>query len=321
MSQLKSFSKYLYGLSLGSRSYDFRDKSTSINQHISYMLTRTQSMFKYTGLPVTIPERNLELYLQMNGNCCFWEYNGELYAFVGGLGGEPDVYEMPTIYTISNPALKISRSLKIDIECVVVPNDSLYIGLMPMFTKYATQLAETELSLDIATVNSRIYNLISAPDDRTEDSANHFLEDVRSGKLGIISENAFLDGIKSQPYGNAGNRVITDLIELNQYYRASWFNDIGLNANYNMKRESLNTTESQLNNDALLPLIDDMLRCRKKGIEKVNAMFGTNITVDYASSWEDNQIELKNEQDAEDDPGAEENGGGADDEYETPTPD
>jgi hypothetical protein len=76
------------------------------------------------------------------------------------------------------------------------------------------------------------------------------------------------------------------LIEYQQYLKASWFNEIGLNANYNMKREKLSTTESQMNNDALLPLVEDMLESRRQCIEKVNAMFGTEISVDFASSWE-----------------------------------
>ena len=113
----------------------------------------------------------------------------------------------------------------------------------------------------------------------------------------IISSNEFFEGLKSQPYGSAGNtNTITNLIELEQYLKASWYNELGLNSNYNMKRESLNSEESQLNHDSLLPLIDDMLKQRQDGAELVNDMFGTNITVDFNSAWEDNQIELEIEQ-------------------------
>ena len=292
--RLREFYKFLLP---GTDPYNFKDKPRGVSQHVMYMLNRTQSMFKWDGLPDTIPQRILELYLQINGNVCFYRYNGDLYVFTGGLGGEPDVYYMPTIYTISNPALKISKQLRIDDECVVIPNDSLYLGLLPMFNKYATELTETELSIDVATINSRIIDLISAPDDRTRESAKKFLEDIRDGNLGVIAENAFLDGIKSQPYGTSGNsNNLTNLIELIQYQKASWFNELGLNANYNMKRESINAGESQLNNDALLPLVDDMLESRKRGIEKVNSMFGTEISVSLFSSWEDNQEEIELEQ-------------------------
>ena len=91
---------------------------------------------------------------------------------------------------------------------------------------------------------------------------------------------------------------MTNLIEYHQYLKASWFNEIGLNANYNMKRESINSEEAQLNSDSLLPLIDNMLSCRQQAAEKINAMFGTNISVELSSSWEDNQEELDAELDA-----------------------
>lgn len=175
-----------------------------------------------------------------------------------------------------------------------MPNDSLYIGLVPMFERYATMLIENELSMNIASINSRIISLISAGDDRTAKSAEKYLKDIADGKTGVIAENAFIDGVKSQPYGTTANsNTLTNLIEYEQYIKASWFNELGLNANYNMKRESINSNESQLNDDMLLPLVDNMLECRKIGLDKVNAMYGTNISVDFNSSWKNNVDEIE----------------------------
>ena len=290
---VNSFNNYISTLLDNNELYDFSNKKKCSNAHILYMLNRTQSMFTWEGLPETIPQRILELYLQTNGNVCFYKYRGELYVFTGGFGGKPDVYYMPTVYTISNPALNISKSLEIGKECVIIPNDCMYIGLLPLFRRYATMLSENELSLKIADINTRIISLISAPDDRTYKSGEKYLSDIEEGKQGIISENGFLDGIKVQPYANTSNsNALTNLIEVEQYLKASWFNEIGLNANYNMKRESINAGETQLNNDALLPLVDNMLNSREKGIEEVNAMFGTNISVKLSSSWEDNIQEI-----------------------------
>ena len=85
--------------------------------------------------------------------------------------------------------------------------------------------------------------------------------------------------------------TLTNLIEYHQYIKASLFNELGLNSNYNMKRESINSNESQLNDDMLHPLIDDMLKEREEGIARVNELFGTNITVKFAGAWESNEIE------------------------------
>lgn len=279
----RTYSYYFdkFGLNL----YDFNDKERCQRNYIMYMLNRTQRLFEYKGLPDTIPQRMLEFMLQTNGFACFAKHNGKLYAFYGGLGGEPDEYYRPTTCVVSNPALKFSDTFKIHENCVIVRNDSFLYGLIPLFSRYATAMVENDISFRMASINSRIEMLLSAPDDATKKAAEKFLEDLCDGKLGVIAENAFLDGIKAQEVGRT-MRTFTDLIEYQQYLKASWFNEIGLNANYNMKREKLSTTESQMNNDALLPLVEDMLENRRQCIEEVNEMFGTEISVDFASSWE-----------------------------------
>lgn len=279
----RTYSYYFdkFGLNL----YDFNDKERCQRNYIMYMLNRTQRLFEYKGLPDTIPQRMLEFMLQINGFACFAKHNGKLYAFYGGLGGEPDEYYRPTTCVVSNPALKFSDTFKIHENCVIVRNDSFLYGLIPLFSRYATAMVENDISFRMASINSRIEMLLSAPDDATKKAAEKFLEDLADGKLGVIAENAFLDGIKAQEVGRT-MRTFTDLIEYQQYLKASWFNEIGLNANYNMKREKLSTTESQMNNDALLPLVEDMLENRRQCIEEVNEMFGTEISVDFASSWE-----------------------------------
>ena len=281
--------------------YDFANKKKSVGIYISYMLARTQQMFSWKNLPDTIPQRALELYIQTNGNACITKVDDKLYAFIGGMGGAPDVYYMPTLYTISNPALNFSKSLVIDKECVVIPNDSVYLGLIPMFRRYATQLCENDISLNMVDIITRIQALISAPDDRTKASAEKYINDILIGKLGVVAESAFFDGIKVSPFAAHNNDQMTNLIEYHQYLKASWFNDLGLHSNYNMKRESINSNEAQLDEDALLPLVDDMLERRKEACKKINDMFGTDISVELSSSWEDNQIEIELEHEALDD--------------------
>ena len=298
MSELRHFTKFLNEI-LPSCDGNPKNKMKVRVDHIDYMLARTHRMFKWDNLPDTIPDRIPELFLQINGHVCFTEVNGNLYILTGGLGGPPDPYYMPTLYTVANPALNYSRSLKIGDECVVMPNDSMYKGLIPLFTRYAAAMTETELSIFIASINSRISEIISASDDDTKESAEIYLQHIQDGELGVIGESAFMEGVNVHA-GNTGSvhTIIEDLIELEQYQKASWYNELGLNANYNMKRESINSGESQLNRDALLPLVDDMLQVRQEKVELVNSKYGTNIKIDFASAWKDNEIEITEEQKA-----------------------
>ena len=261
------------------------DKNLAIQSFIKYNLDRTQSMFEYNGLPDTIPAYVLEQMLQKNGSVFVTEVDGSLYAFIGGKGGEPDVYYRPTVYTVANPALNLSKDYVIDKDGILVANDTYMWGLVPMLSKYGTLLVENEISLRSIIIYLRIVALISAGDDRTKASADKFLEKVIAGDLSVVAENPFFDGVKVQTLGNSSTSYIQQFIELEQYLKGSLYNELGLNANYNMKRESLTKNETALNEDFLLPLCDDMLRCRKIGCDKINAMYGTEISVEYSSTW------------------------------------
>lgn len=266
------------------------NKQLMLKQSVFQMLNKSIKIFKYRNLPETIKAKDLETQLQVGGFAIWKEVDGKLYTFRGGLGGEPNPYYLPTIATVANPALKYNANLKIDEECVVMLNDFFYQGLMPLFNKYGNLLVEAETSLKFAIINARVPALIQADNDSTYKSAEEFFKKVIEGKeYGIISSKEFFDGIRSHDFYKQA--YIKDLIESIQYIKGSWYNEIGLNAAFNMKREAINEAEATLNEDILYPTIDTMLECRKLALEKVNKMFGTNITVELDSVWEQNRYQ------------------------------
>ena len=257
-----------------------KDKELMLNVFMRLMLARTQSMFVYSGLPDTIPQEYLERYLQIYGHCIIAEHGNDLYAFNGDLCGLEDVYHNPTQYIVANVALDLTKTYDINQNCILCKNDSYLQGLSLILRKYGTLLIENELTLYTLIKNSRASLLISAPIDKLD-----------RGEMSIIGESQFFDGIKVQPTMQGSAGVVIQFIELQQYIKASCLNEIGLNANYNMKRESLNSAESALNDDYLIPLIDNMLYCRQTFIEGVNTMFGTHFSVELHSAWRTNKLE------------------------------
>ena len=268
-----------------------KDKELMLNVFMRLMLARTQSMFIYTGLPDTIPQEYLERYLQIYGHCIIAEHGNDLYAFNGDLCGLEDVYHNPTQYIVANVALNLTKTYDINQNCILCKNDSYLQGLSLILRKYGTLLVENELTLYTLIKNSRASILISAPDDKTKQSCELFIDKLDRGEMSIIGESQFFDGIKVQPTMQGSAGVVIQFIELQQYIKASCLNEIGLNANYNMKRESLNSAESALNDDYLIPLIDNMLYCRQSFIEGVNTMFGTHFSVELHSAWRTNKLE------------------------------
>lgn len=272
--------------------YDFRNKEYNVRRQCEHILNRTIQMFEYKGLPDTIPATYLELYAQRDRNCIIADVRGALYALHGQPSSELDAYYNPTKYIVAHPWLNVNKTFEIGKDCEILYNDSLHVGLLPIITKYVTAMVENELSLYLSDVNSRIVALLTATDETTKASAVQYLKDIEDGKLGVITNNAFIESMKTNPYGSSGQTMqITELIEYEQYLKGSLWAELGLRENYNMKRESISAGEAGLLNDALLPLVDNMLSMRQAFVDNVNKMFGTSISVDLNSAWKNNELE------------------------------
>lgn len=291
-----------------------KDKKVSSKAYYRYFLSRVLRMFQYKNLPDTIPHEILDRYLFEFGIACITKVNDKLYVFSGNLGGPQDVYYRPTEFIISNPHIKTSDGQLFTANVpvfadftsddlgqptssakrqkgVLMRNDADWIGLHPLIARYSYLMAENALTLRTADVMLRVIALISAPTDAEQASALEYLKSLEKGELSVVGESDFSEGIKLQSPPSNNGSYLTQFIEYQQYLKGSFYNEIGLSANYNMKREAIGKGESTLDEDALLPLCDNMLRTRKEDIAKVNEMFGTDISVEFSSAWLENRIE------------------------------
>lgn len=249
----------------------------------------TLKMFEWKNLPQTIPKRDLEFILQSQGYAIIArDDKGDLYALQGQLGGEPDAYYLPTIATIANPALTYFKTLKIGEDCIIIHNDDLFRGLSTYIAKYASLLTTIDISFYWNIINSRSQKLFEADDDTTADSVKKVLDSIELGnELKTIAGKQLFDTLKTHDFtdGASTSTALKELIETKQYLIASFYIGIGLNANYNMKRESLNENEINADTDVLVPSIDNMESCRKDDIEDVNIKYEQNISVELSSQW------------------------------------
>lgn len=283
-----------------------KDKKSSAKAYYRYLLTRLLRMFQYKNLPDSIPHEILDRYLFENGIALITKVNDKLRVFYGNLGGPQDVYYRPTTFIVANPHLKVKGeifSANIPVfECetddsvgqptgVLMRNDTDWIGLHPLISRYAYLMSENTLTLRTADVMLRIIALLTAKTDKERASAIEYLKSIEKGELGVIGESSFHEGVDMQSPPSNNGSYLTQFIEYQQYLKGSFYNEIGLSANYNMKREAIGKGESTLDEDALLPLCDNMLKCRQEDLQRVNDMFGTNISVEFSSSWLTNRIE------------------------------
>lgn len=284
-----------------------RSKSRLFSARVSYMLLRAMEIFEWKDLPKTLDPRALELYLltqgyalivkcdSHNSSCGSSDDKPEgIYALAGGIGGELDASYFPTLGIPVSPYLNLHidsvEEQRLGKGIALVRGDANCVGLMPMMSLYGGEQAEAFLTLRLQLVNLRTNKLLQADSDSVKEDAKSYLRKIdEEGELGVIGSKKFFDmlnGIKTEDYsaGSAGQSV-KDTIEAIQYLDGKWFNELGLNATFNMKREAINDDEVGAGEDTLFPLIDDMLQWRKKGAEEINRIFGTSISVDLKSSW------------------------------------
>ena len=265
--------------------YESINKQANIKLLNNYMYAKTLSMFEWANLPESIPQRELEKLLQVNGYAFITKVEGDLYAFVGGLGGEGDVYGNPTKITIANPYLKFNKTLDLKKDGVLVINDDLKLGLQPFYDKQSALLVENDINMRITGINNRTQTLITAPDSNSKQSAEAYLLKIEAGNLGVIGTNTLFEGIQVNRSTGGSGGVIKDLLEYQQYLKSNLFNEVGLSSNFNMKRERLLSAEVDQSEDSLFPLVYNMLQCRLFAVEKINAMYGTELDLDFGSVW------------------------------------
>lgn len=286
------------------------DKEKSVEEIATYFLMRVMKMFKYEGLPEEIPVDCLSKMLLTNGYGFFTKYKStnslgeekdQYYFFRGRMGDVIDAYYRPTKIIIANPGANCYETFDLAKQKggtyygekgVIIRNDTLYHGLMPLILRYSYLLAENLITMRTADVFLRIIALISAQDDKTYVSAGEFIKAIENGKMMAVAEGKFFEGVKMQSPPSNNGSYLTQFIEYQQYFLGSFFNEIGLNANFNMKRESIAKSESSLNEDSMLPLCQNMLMCRQEDFNVVNEMFGLNIKVSFDSAWLQNAIEI-----------------------------
>lgn len=276
-------------------------KDKLIRLVVDNMIRRTSSMFEWKSdtLFEKMTPRYLELCLQVNGFACIALHKGNYYCLYGHLGGEYNYEYMPRNIVVANPYLNLSKTYDIykatDVKninngCVIIPNDTLYRGLIPLLSYRAEMITEARLTRHMRNIIERMPKVFTAPDNNAYRDIKDLFRDLENGKFGAIYDKNILKDIGSLNLSEKGDTSITSLIEEERFEEACMFNEVGLRLNYNMKRESITSSEVQLDEDAIFPLTDNMLEYRKLGCKQLKEFFGIDVEVEFSSAWKKNEI-------------------------------
>lgn len=269
-----------------------KNKERAYNNYIAEDLCKSIRIFKWKGRGIgtgpedTVPPNQIEKIKQNYGYNVVFLIDNKPYCVWAGQGGRLDQNGYPTEVTVNIPYLNYSKTLTVNKDCVVMWNDSFGLGLSKMFGRYAARRIETEISILLLSIKMRDTSTLAADDDKTLKSIEKYLQDLEEGKLGAIADSKFWEGLKALNTASMPSNSITQLIELEQYLKASKDAIMGLNGNFNMKRESITASESNLNEDSLLSFIDDMIECNKENEQKLKEVLGLDWTFDVCGEWE-----------------------------------
>lgn len=200
-----------------------------------------------------------------------------------------DWYYVPLHGRVVNPWLPTGHQnweFTVDDECVIwnstpdiytFRNHSVVSDLV---WKTATQLSENDMSYYAIQRNHRLVAIITAQDDKQRAEADRILDHLYNADPEMVMKEDLVNRIQVNPISaNATRSPLTELIEFAQYILANFYHSFGINSNYNLKREQLNSNEITVNEDVMRLNIEDMLQNRQKGIDKINEKYGLNIRV------------------------------------------
>ena len=250
--------------------------------YLTLLTEKCLGMYIYTGLPDSLPADQIEQRLILQGYCVI--FNHKKYGLAtcnGGLSGV-DKYYLPTDFVWAQPDLG-SGHQKLWLDAIIIYNNSIdkysRVGLSEIIMRTARLLADIDSSIEIITVNQRATKLNVAANKAIATTVDAAMKKLADGELYTINTQSLLDLYKTTDWNsNTRQQAITELLNAKQQIMGGFLSEIGVK-NFTEKKERLITDEVTADDQLLTINVDDMEGCRALGIDQVNNMFGTDVTV------------------------------------------
>lgn len=243
------------------------------------------SLFEWKGLPDTVNRDYLEHVLMTEGSIIWLnDSEGNLRALRGARFGF-DPYGFPTNATIANPVL---GTLTADIgkNAVWMRNNRYAKPTIPVIRAFAIQLALIDVDFKVNLDNLKTTVLFKVTNDGQARKLKEIYKKVIDGEPAIINASTddwFNDDditVFSQDVRYLCDKLLADRrTVLNDFLSQFGVNNIVVE-----KKERLVTGEVSGNDQELAIMASYWLDTRIEAVDKINAMFGTAISVSLKSN-------------------------------------
>lgn len=249
--------------------YNFR-----VNQLLEYMM----KLFSYKNLPESIPDHEIDLYLYLYGHCGITRgsKDGKIIAVVPMMSDPTNYLDIFKKYTWATPIQ--SGQVYIDKSGVVIDNTKLHNSSFPLIHTTAAKLAHIDTTMICTLVNARDTVAIKAISQKFAHDAENYQRLKYNGAPSFIVDRGF-STIDFEDCKTDRSFNVRELADTQQLILSEFYENIGINKTVE-KRERMITAEADTNKQLLKLNIMNMFECRKEGIDKVNKLYGTNITVE-----------------------------------------
>ena len=250
----------------------------TFNDYFNRLFELAINMFKWENLPDTVDERFIELALCEKGYCLYFndDIMGNL-ALTCMIGGELDVYRIPTRrIAFAVNGYQAERTNK---DSVLIFNNYLHTPTMQTISLYAERLTAIERAIDV-NVNAQKTPVAILTDEKQKRTVEEIYRKYEGNAPVIIgAKNLDLDSVKAI---TTGAPYVAD--KLNILKRQIWNEALtffGIENANTEKRERLVSDEITSNLGGVQAQRYVMLNAREQAADKINRMFGTNISVKF----------------------------------------
>ena len=271
---------------------------------VKYLLQRLISVFKFEGLPDEWAPNYFNYVLFGIGYIAV--FNTDRYGVIPQectIGDRVTLFRQPSIALVTNPVFDRTYQLKIGEQCEVIKMQPDWGSGLDIVSTYADLMTMAIESAGINMYNSKAGFVFFADSKAGAESFKKAYDDISSGNPMAVIDKSLLreDGTPNWQFfmPSVGQNYITgDLLNDMRTLENQFNSFVGIpNAN-TQKRERLISSEVEANSVEISTLPIIWLETMRRDIEKVNRMFGLNISVSLRFAPE-NGLKMKEEEDGE----------------------
>lgn len=254
-------------------------------QYFNRLTELAISMFEWQNLPPTVDPRYIELHLFQNGSMVY--FNDDV---IGNLcldclpNGNFDVYGNPVLRRAYSSYNNYQRELNED-NSVVIWNNYLRTNSITDIKMYSRRLYLLDRIIDVNANAQKTPVLIQGTEKQRLTLLNLYKEFDGNSPFIFGDKNLDLNALKSL---NTGAPYVADKIyQLKTQIWNEALTYLGISNINIQKKERLITDEVTRTQGGTIASRYSRLQARREAVEKINAMFGTNISVDYREDFQE----------------------------------